>query len=55
MEIEFRTNSRGEVFYETDDGESKRLTKFSKEIVTMVASIIKDRFPASYARLATLY
>jgi DNA-binding CsgD family transcriptional regulator len=55
MEIEFRTNSRGEVFYEGKDGESHRLTKFSTDVVNQVNSVVKDRFPSSYARLATLY
>ena len=55
MEIEFRTNSRGEVFYETEDGESKRLTKFSKEIIDRMVSAIQERYPAAYARLAKLY
>ena len=55
MEVEFRTSSRGEVFYEDDEGNVKRLTKFSTEIVEKVISIIKERYPTSYARLATLY
>lgn len=55
MEVEFRTSSRGEVFYEDEKGTVKRLTKFSTDIVEKVVSIIKERYPASYARLATLY
>lgn len=55
MEIEFRTNSRGEVFYENDKGESIRLTKFSTEIVDKVVSVIKERYPATFARLVKLY
>lgn len=54
MEIEFRTNSRGEVFYEKD-GEETRLTKFSTEVIDKVVSVIKERYPAAYARLAKLY
>ena len=55
MEIEFRTNSRGEVFYETEKGESCRLTKFSTDIVDKIITVVKERYPTTFARLAKLY
>ena len=55
MEVEFRTNSKGEVYYEDRGGVSHRLTKFSTEIVSQVIAVIKERYPNSFARLAQLY
>lgn len=53
--VEFRTSPNGEVYYKIEGQKEQRLTKFSKEIVEPLVTIIRNRFPECYARLALLY
>lgn len=53
--IEFRVAPNGMVYYQEDDSEEKRLTRFDHQIVDYIMSSIKVLFPGAYARLATLY
>lgn len=53
--IEFYTSPDGHVFYRRPGEEAKRLTKFSTEVVGPLITIIRNRFPECYARLATVY
>lgn len=53
-EVEFYTSPEGLVYYKKDGQDPKRLSKFS-EVVEPVVTIIRNRFPECYARLATLY
>lgn len=53
-EVEFYTSPEGQVYYKKDGHDPKRLTKFS-EVVEPLITIIRNRFPECYARLATLY
>lgn len=52
--IEFYTSPEGVVYYRERGCEAKRLTKFS-EVVRQLITIIRNRFPECYARLAILY
>lgn len=52
--IEFYTSPDGNVYYRKD-GQAKRLTKFSAEVINPLITIIRNRFPECYARLATIY
>lgn len=53
--IEFHTNPDGKVYYMPLGKDEKRLTKFSRDILIPILSIIKSRFPECYSRLATIY
>ena len=54
-QLEFRCDSHGIVYFDDGTGESKRLTKFHKKIVSLMIERIKALYPPCYARLATLY
>lgn len=53
-EVEFYTSPEGQVYYRKPGEKAKRLTKFS-EIIQPLITIIRNRFPECYARLAILY
>ena len=53
--IEFFTSPEGQVYYRKDGQEAKRLTKFSTDIVNKVVTLVRNRFPECYSRLAILY
>lgn len=53
--IEFYTSPDGQVYYRIDGKPAKRLTKFSAEVIEPLITIIRNRFPECYARLATIY
>lgn len=52
--VEFFTSPEGQVYYRNGSGEAKRLTKFS-DVVKPMITIIRNRFPECYARLAMIY
>lgn len=54
-QLEFRCDSHGVVYFDDGKGESKRFTKFHREIVKVMIEKIKTLYPPCYARLATLY
>ena len=54
-QLEFRCDSHGIVYFDDGSGDSKRLTKFHKNIVSLMLEKIKSLYPPCYARLATLY
>lgn len=53
--IEFFTSPEGQVYYRKDGQDAKRLTKFSSDIVSKVVTLVRNRFPECYSRLAILY
>ena len=53
--IEFFTSPEGQVYYRKDGHDAKRLTKFSSDIVSKVVTLVRNRFPECYSRLAILY
>jgi DNA-binding CsgD family transcriptional regulator len=53
--VEFRTSPDGKVYYKPKGKDEKRLTKFSREILSPLSEIIRLRFPECYSRLITLY
>ena len=53
-EIEIRTSPNGKVYYSVNGGDERKLTKFSTEIHPLL-SVVEERFPVCYARLAELY
>ncbi len=53
-DIEFHTSPNGKVYYSVNGGDERKLTKFSTEIHPLL-SIVEERYPVCYARLAELY
>lgn len=53
--VEFHVSPEGQVMYRVEGKEEKRLTKFSSEIIQPLITIIRNRFPECYARLADIY
>lgn len=52
--IEFYITPNGDVRYRRDTKEL-RLNAFSFDVISKVMELVRERFPACYARLATLY
>lgn len=53
--VEFRTSPDGHVYYSINGDKEQRLTKFSTDIIGPLITIVRNRFPECYARLAILY
>lgn len=53
--VEFRVSPDGQVYYKLGGKQERRLTKFSEGVCRELLDMVQERFPASYARLATLY
>lgn len=53
--IEFRTSPEGIIYYKVTDQDEKKLTKFSRDVVVPVLTMIKERFPACHTRLVEQY
>lgn len=53
--VEFRFSPDGVIYYKVLGQEEKRLTKFSRDIVSPVLGMVADRFPECYAKLDELY
>lgn len=53
--VEFHVSPDGKVYYQIPGKEEKRLTKFSTDVISPLITIIRNRFPECYARLAYLY
>lgn len=53
--VEFRVSPDGQVYYKLAGRQERRLTKFCDGIISELLGMVRSRFPAAYARLATLY
>lgn len=53
--IEFRNSPDGNVYFQKDNDNEKKLTKFSKEVIEPMADIISERFPESWILLKKSY